>query len=187
MPLKQSLHRKHGFLVSFYHFSEYIPSYHLGESLNRVLPGVLASSPFSLPVISLQPCSHWTRVHHQFRRTYCLCDRARESQSTGDSEIRWVTSTKAHVTQLAWHGLKAFSSTQQTWNGPCSSCFPLPIVPPSHLKPQSFVFTILSLFLLRFLVFHPRLYSCFLEKQGHILSGQLTSLLCLRAKPSGRS
>lgn len=118
------------------------------------------------------------------RCTDCLYDKARESQSTGDSEIRWVTSTEPHVTQLAWHRLKAFGSTQQTLNSPCSSCYPLPIVPPFHLKPQSFVFTILSLFLLRFLVFHSRLYFCFLEKQAHILSGQLISLLCFRANPS---
>lgn len=62
-------------------------------------------------------------------------------------------------------------------NSPCSLCFLLRIVPPSHLKPQAFVlvFTIQPLFLLRFSVFHPRLYFCFLETHGHIMSVHLRS------------
>lgn len=153
IPLKQ-LHAES--MVSLYDFSEYSSRYHLGKSglfsYRTPWSSGLSSILFSSHVPStLQPPNKDTPL---VICTNCLYDKARESQSTGDSEIRWITSTKPHVTQLAWHRLKAFGSTQQTLNSPCSPCFPLPVVPPSHLKPQTFVFTILSLFLLRFLVFH---------------------------------
>lgn len=92
-----------------------------------MLPGALYPPlSSSLIVMSLPRCSHWTRTHHQFRCTNCLHNKVRESQSTGDTEIRWGASTKPNITQLAWQRFKAFGSTQQTLNSSLLSLFPSP-------------------------------------------------------------
>lgn len=185
---KQSPSRKHCLLSMFLYFffnltwgvSGLIP-------LNRVLPAVLVSPSFFPPATSFPHCSHWTRRHNQFMYTNCVYDNARASQSTGDVKITWVISTKLHLIQLAWHRFKAFGSTQGTLDSPFLT---LPVSLSQFLslplrKAQPFLLTILSLFLLKFLLFHPRL--CFASWKKNILSGWHVGPFSCRANPlSGR-
>lgn len=73
------------------------------------------SSPSVTTLSTLQSPSESVRsvqVHKLFTRQW------EESQSTGNTEITWVTRTKPPITKLAWHRFKAFNFAQQTLNSP---------------------------------------------------------------------
>ena len=153
-----------------------------------MLPGVLHPPGFSLIIMSLPHYSHWTRTRHQFRCTNCLHNKVRESERTGDIEIMCVTSTKPNITQLAWQRFKAFGSTQQTLNSSLLPLFPSPSYhSPTPSQTLDFCIHYPVCILAKIFNLSSKAIFCFLEKQGHSVSGQSISPLRFRVNPPSRN
>lgn len=124
-----------------------------GDSVDFWPLPMLSSSHSPSPPQSLSESTPSVQVHKLFTR------QREQSQSTGSTEIPWVTRTKPPITKLAWHRFKAFNFAQQTLNSPFLALpASLPQLPTLVLCTHYPVFILTKVFGLS-----PKVYFCFLE------------------------